>query len=255
MTRASEETIMLTCISYSAALIKLLIDHKIFRLVSVITKKGTLPADILESISERSIHLYEMENDKIREIENHILTEKVLIYKFGYIIPSDIIAQHDFYNIHPGSIETNRGAHPLRWTILLGEKKTYMTLYQITGIDEGNVICEKEIAVENSDYVDLDHKMDAALPNILDTYADYVLHGISDRITLKEGGIYRPKVQEIDYTLDIDHDTFEVMERKIRAVKDFGGAVMVYNRTKYRVKDIMQRDDGYVLICEEFCWR
>ena len=251
----SEKAIMLTCISYSEPFIKLLADHKIFHLVSVITKKGVLSADTLAYISENSIHLYEMEDDKIREIEKHILTEKVLIYKFGYIIPSDIIAQHDFCNIHPGSIETNRGAHPLRWTILLGEKTTYMTLYQITGIDEGNVICEKEIAVENSDYVDLDHKMDAELPHVLDAYVNYVLHGASVRIMLKEGGIYRPKVQEKDYTLDIDHDTFEVMERKIRAVKDFGGAVMMCNQTKYRVKAIVRRGDGYVLICEEFRWR
>ncbi len=264
----------LTYIGYSEKMIQCLLADERLTLVGIITKPGVISPETKMMIADQKIDLYEMnEKADICRIEDHIRTDKVLIYKFGYIIPRDIIARHDFYNIHPGSIENNRGAHPLRWTILLGDEKTWLTLYQITGIDEGNVICEEEIEVGSSDYIELDHKLDAHLEKVLDRYVDFIQEGCIAETVRKERGTYRPKVQEADYTIDIENDTYDVIKRKIRAVKDFGGAVILLDQMKYRVREIVTEDEAesekgksvpielkkngkrYVLICEEYVWK
>lgn len=270
--------IQLTYIGYSAEMIESLIHNNRIQLLSVITNKGILDEERKKVLSAKGIHLYEMNDEKIYEIDEHILSDKVLIYKFGYIIPDEIINKHDFFNIHPGSLDNNRGAHPLRWTILNGEKETYMTLYRITGLDEGFVICEEKIQVKNADYIELDKKMDRKIKKILNCLIDFSKdEEHSGKIILKEGGKYRRKVQEKDYTIDLLQDDFEVVQRKIRSVKDFGGAVIFVNDIKYRVLDIFPRDelgngivnnqeDGhkkifleiqgvmYIMICELFSW-
>lgn len=266
----------LTYIGYSEEMMRRLIESVQFELVSIITRADVLSYEMRKNITDQAIHLYELKKTEgVSRIEEHIVTDKVLIYKFGYIIPKDIISRHDFYNIHPGSIETNRGAHPLRWTILLGERKTWMTLYQITGIDEGNVICEEEIDADGSDYVQLDQKMDQRLGLILDRFGSFLEHGGTGSIVLKEKGAYRHKVQEKDYIIDMIHDSLEVMDRKIRAVKDFGGAVVILQNIKYRAREIVVRTENhtnkreretipvaferdgkkYILICEDYRWK
>lgn len=265
-----------TYIGYSNKMIESLIRHEHIDLVSVITKSGVLGDKEKLILNARKIHVYEMNDDSIYKMREHILTDKVLIYKFGYIIPRDIIERHDFYNVHPGCLDNNRGAHPLRWTILLGESRTYMSLYKITGIDEGYLISKEEIEVGDSDYKELDKKMDSKIDITLTHLTAFWDKGRIEDLVLKKSGIYRRKVKEEDYTIDLSKDTFISIQRKIRAVCDFGGAVWYQNGVKYRVNQILAwsdsfgRDYGrngmskvvfekdgrkYAMICDKYSWR
>lgn len=264
----------LTYIGYSKELIRCLLEDSRIKVVSIITKSDVLSEEDKKVLAKKKIHIYEMGND-VYKIDEHILTEKVLIYKFGYIIPKTIISKYEFYNIHPGSLDNNRGAHPMRWTILLGEEKTWMTLYRITGLDEGYVIFEEEVKVEESDYLELDRKMDNKLKIVLEHFIQFSDQGNPRNAILKEHGNYRPKMEEKDYTIDILKDDYKLIQRKIRAVKDYRGAVLFLNDIKYRVLDIALKDEInmgkrnaentyieveqrgkiYVLICEHITWR
>ena len=79
-----------------------------------------------------------------------------IMYEFGMIMPKEVFEFDDrkVFNFYPGSIMTNRGAHPIVWSILNDEKYTIMTVYEVTAsVDEGKIISQKVYEIEEEDSV------------------------------------------------------------------------------------------------------
>ena len=228
----------ITYLGYSEAMMDLLMRHNNFCLKKIITKAGVLSKEKKSAIVQAGIAV--VEDDSAKDLDEKIDTKICLIYKYGRIIPKSIIEKKDFYNIHPGSIRTNRGAHPLRWSVLLGDEYTYLSLYGIDGIDEGDLICEEPVKIENLNYIEADDEMDRHLNNVLDSFVSYLEKGAECEKVVN--GIYRNKVSEEDYRIELKNDSFDTSQRKIRAVVDFGGAVVVWGNEKYRAVRAIEGD-------------
>lgn len=235
-----------TYIGFSNDIIKLFLKDERYALRYVITSSNRLSEDTINELVEHNIQLFKVNNksDLVRAFDS-IECDIVLIYKFGMIIPDEIVNRYEMYNIHCGDLRTNRGAHSLRWTILLGESATKITLYQIDGVDEGIVIDEPDVPVtECDDVISIADKMDKYLPVLLSSLYKY--HGSNDKSNYKriENGIYRKKIKESDYHIDLETDSYEKICRKINCVKDFGGATIDVDGKKYRAYDVRLSESG-----------
>ncbi len=74
------------------------------------------------------------------------------------ILKPEIIAmgKQGCINLHNGYLPRYRGINPIFWTMLNGESKTAMSIHYITtGIDEGDLILQKELAIEKGDSLDV----------------------------------------------------------------------------------------------------
>ena len=58
---------------------------------------------------------------------------KFIMYECGLIIPDEILEQAVIINIHPGSLENNRGRTPIIHSILRGDFYTKMSAYELCG--------------------------------------------------------------------------------------------------------------------------
>lgn len=70
---------------------------------------------------------------------------------WNWLIPSDVLAapKFGFIGYHPTLLPTNRGRHPVIWTIQLGLQKTGSTLFRLTdGIDDGPILSQTEFALD-----------------------------------------------------------------------------------------------------------
>ena len=237
-----KEPIEITYIGYSDKMISLLLKDKRFTVKSVVSKNNAVSQKNIDFLEKNNI-FYVLDDDS-SHLESYIKSDVCLIYKYGHIISKAIIDNHSFFNIHPGSIRTNRGAHPVRWSVLLGDECTYLSLYKIDGIDEGLLVNEYKLDIVDLNYEEVDSLMDQNLGKITASLADFLSGKINpaELETVKKG-TYRKKVAEADYTIDLTNDSKEIILQKINAVSDFGGAVVFHNDIKYRVGKVYSVED------------
>lgn len=229
----------ITYIGYSAKMMELLMNNEYFMLNRIITKPGVIVEDLRTCLEKRNISV--IEDDSVALLDEYVDTELCLIYKYAHIIPTNIIKKRAYYNIHPGSIRFNRGAHPLRWSVLLGDDMTYLSLYKIDGVDEGDLICEVPVKISDLNYEEADEQMDRHLTEVLCNFKEYLT---TDRKSEKVvGGVYRNKIMENDYRISLKDDDYSTIQKKIRSVSDFGGAVLQWNDIKFRVERVMRVAD------------
>jgi methionyl-tRNA formyltransferase len=74
----------------------------------------------------------------------------VVLAAYGQLLPKEIIEQPKIacLNIHPSLLPKYRGAAPINWAIIRGEKKTGVTIMEMTEeLDAGDIIMQEEIPI------------------------------------------------------------------------------------------------------------
>ncbi|MBQ3906236.1 MAG: methionyl-tRNA formyltransferase, partial [Lachnospiraceae bacterium] len=77
-----------------------------------------------------------------------------VVAAFGQILSQEILDMpaNGSLNVHASLLPKYRGASPIQRVILDGEEKTGITIMQMdAGIDTGDILYQKEIAIENTD--------------------------------------------------------------------------------------------------------
>jgi len=90
----------------------------------------------------------------------------ICVTAYGKIIPKSILElpEHGCINVHPSLLPKYRGAAPVNWTIINGEKVTGVTIMQMDeGMDSGEILLVREVQIGNDDDAE---KMLAKLSNI-----------------------------------------------------------------------------------------
>lgn len=76
----------------------------------------------------------------------------IVVIAYGQILPKTILdmAKHGAINIHGSLLPKYRGAGPIQWAIINGEKTTGVTIMQMNeGMDTGDIILKREIQISN----------------------------------------------------------------------------------------------------------
>lgn len=74
-----------------------------------------------------------------------------LLFAYGAIIPKRILdlPRLGFWNIHPSLLPKYRGASPIAYPLMLGDKKTGVTLMQMDEVlDHGPIIAQEELTIQ-----------------------------------------------------------------------------------------------------------
>ena len=156
-----------------------------------------------------------------------------------FILTKEILDKMDFYNIHPGSLFTNRGHQPHLWTVLLDERETEICLHKVnTEIDLGYVIESVKIELtgkENS--LEVLNKAEDNIPKLLDGLYNYLTGKKKVKYLVKEGK-YRHIMDYSDYKIN-DNDNIEDIDRKIRARYMHNGAFFERDGKRIYVNEIL----------------
>jgi methionyl-tRNA formyltransferase len=88
--------------------------------------------------------------EKLRALQ----PELIVVVAYGQILPKSIlrIPQYGAVNIHASLLPQYRGAAPIVWAILKGEKVTGVTtMFMAEGMDTGDILLQREIPIEDDD--------------------------------------------------------------------------------------------------------
>ncbi len=87
--------------------------------------------------------------DVINQIQN-LNPDLIVVVAYGQILPKEILQlpKHGCINVHASLLPKYRGAGPINWVIINGEKKTGITtMYMDVGLDTGDMILKEEIEI------------------------------------------------------------------------------------------------------------
>lgn len=158
MKKISEPIVFFGSGPVAAKSLKLLIQN--FDIEAVITKprpphhKGSVP--VLEIAAEYGLPTYTTQNT--RELNkllgaNHFTSRLAILIDFGIIVSQQVI---DYFplgivNSHFSLLPEWRGADPITFAILSGQKKTGVSLMLLTaGMDEGPLLAQTETAIHST---------------------------------------------------------------------------------------------------------
>jgi methionyl-tRNA formyltransferase len=87
-----------------------------------------------------------LRNSEIQSIIHNIEADIIVVAAYGFIVPKEILAAKKYgcINIHPSLLPGYRGAAPLQWSIINGDKESAMCIMQMDeGLDTGDIILQQ----------------------------------------------------------------------------------------------------------------
>ena len=115
------------------------------------------PPPVKELALQHGIPVYQPE--KLRksdalEILKEISPQLIIVVAYGQILPQSIVElpQYGCINIHASLLPRYRGAAPIQWCVLNGEKKSGVTSMQMdAGLDTGDMLLSAECEIGEND--------------------------------------------------------------------------------------------------------
>ena len=149
---------------FAAASLEALIDsrHEIQAVVTQPDKpkgrKGELtPSPVKVVAEEKGIKVYQplkVRDEEFVETLRAYNPDVIVVVAFGQIIPLSILKMPKFgcVNIHGSLLPKYRGAAPIQWAVLDGEKETGITtILMDEGIDTGDILLKKTIKIDTDE--------------------------------------------------------------------------------------------------------
>jgi len=109
---------------------------------------------VKQAAMRRGLAAYQPERIRRPEAQAHLEALKpeiMVVVGYGQIIPQSVIdiAPRGIVNVHASLLPKYRGAAPIQWAVVNGEKRTGVTTMQINaGLDTGDILLARETAID-----------------------------------------------------------------------------------------------------------
>lgn len=156
-------------------------------------------------------------NDELKKVIESIKPEIVITIAYGRIIPLELleIPKYGWINVHFSLLPRWRGAAPVQWAILNGDKQTGITVFKLDkGMDTGPVYLEQATPIND------DENSDGLLKRLSQIGSDLAIKSlelISDGVIPKpqasNGITLAPKISKNDGKIDWKQSSDQVINR------------------------------------------
>lgn len=152
----------------------------------------------------------------------------IAVAAFGQILPGDILElpRHGCLNVHTSLLPKYRGAAPIQWAILNGDRETGVTIMRMdAGLDTGDILTQRATPIEPADDAQTLHDRLAQLGAelLVRSIPDYVAGKLSPQPQPTEGVSHAPKLKKEDGRVDW-HLPARAIWNRVRAFTPWPGA-------------------------------
>ena len=150
------------------------------------------------------------------------------------------IPQYGSINLHASLLPNYRGAAPINWVIINGERETGVTIFFINKkIDEGDIISKKKININEDETAGSLHDklMKEGAKLLRDSIKNIFIKNIKreiQKISLKD--INAPKIQKKDCFFNLDLDDKNIIQL-IKGLSPYPGARIIHNNKVFKIID------------------
>ena len=216
---------------------------------------------------EKEIKIYQPQKVKGNtEIIEEIKSQKpdvICVVAYGKILPNEIleIPKYGCINVHASLLPKYRGAAPIQWAVLNGDKTTGVTtMYMDTGMDTGDMILKEEVQIgEYETTGELWERLSKIGAKLLVKTLKEIEAGTVKRE--KQGTDYTmaPMLEKSMAQIDWKNQTAEQIKNLVRGLNPIMGAYTYVNDKKIKfwkvelkpiTEEIAKKENGTVILAD-----
>ena len=202
-------------------------------------KKILTPSKVKEFALEKGLKVFQP--SKIREDYKELLDIKpdlIVTCAYGQIIPKEIIdlPKYGCINIHASLLPEYRGGAPIHHAVMDGKNKTGITImFMNEKMDEGDILYQKEIAIDKEDNTSsMFKKLSVLGSEMIKEFIPKLINNDYDRIKQDNSkATYAYNISKEDEKIDFKDSSINIFN-KIRGLSDIpcGYAILDNKRVK-----------------------
>ena len=189
-----------------------------------------------------------LKSEEITALITSIEADIIVVVAYGFLIPPAILhaKKYGCLNIHPSSLPRHRGAAPLQYTIIEGDKNSAVAVMQMDeGFDTGDIILQQEFSIKPRITLQVLHDQCAIIGADL---LIKVLNNIDNLPKIKQnnnGITYANKLRKEEGRINWADSAYKI-DCKIRGMNPWPGVYFTYKEKIIKVleADYSENDTG-----------
>ena len=173
----------------------------------------------------------------IEEIKD-LSPDVICVVAYGKILPKEILDIPKFgcINVHGSLLPKYRGAAPIQWAVLNGDKVTGVTtMYMGAGMDTGDMILKKEVEIgEDETTGELWDRLSKVGAELLVETVKQIENGTAPREKQGDDFTMAPMLDKEMAKIDWENKTAAEIKNLVRGLNPFMGAYSFYEGKKYK---------------------
>jgi len=205
--------------------------------VKILAEKHNILVIQLNSIKSQYQDIIDLEPDLI------------VTCAYGQILPRELLdyPRYGCINVHASLLPKLRGGAPIHRAIIDGYKTTGVTImYMAPGMDDGDIITQKEIEITDVDTASTLHdKLSTIGSELLIQTLPSIFDGTNKRIPQNPDEVtFAPIIKPIDEKIDFSKTVREIYNQ-IRGLNSFPGAYFMLDGKRIKVWESSITEDYY----------
>ena len=187
---------------------------------------------VKEYAIEKNLQVYQpvkaRNNPEFLEEVKKLNPDLICVVAYGKILPQELldIPQYGCVNVHGSLLPEYRGAAPIQWAVLNGDKKTGVTtMFMNAGMDTGDMILKEEVEIgEDETTGELWDRLKTIGANLLIKTVKEIENGTATRTKQPEEGTMAPMLSKEMAKIDWKNKTANDIKNLVRGLNPIMGA-------------------------------
>lgn len=242
--------------------LKNLVEEK-YNIVGVVTNpdrpKGRgmkmIASPVKEYAIENGLKVYQPEkvknNTEFIEMIKNLNPDLIVVVAYGKILPKDILDIPKFgcINVHASLLPKYRGAAPIQWAVLNGDKITGVTtMYMDIGMDTGDMILKEEVEIgEEETTGELWDKLSKIGGKLLVKTIKEIENGTVKREKQGDNFTMAPMLNKEMSKIDWENMTAKEIHNLVRGLNPIMGTYSYLNDKKIKIWKVKVRTEKELL--------
>lgn len=187
---------------------------------------------VKEYAIEKNLQVYQpikvRNNPEFLEEVKKLNPDLICVVAYGKILPQELldIPKYGCVNVHGSLLPEYRGAAPIQWAVLNGDKKTGVTtMFMNAGMDTGDMILKEEVEIgEDETTGELWDRLKTIGANLLIKTVKEIENGTATRTKQPEEGTMAPMLSKEMAKIDWKNKTANDIKNLVRGLNPIMGA-------------------------------
>lgn len=187
---------------------------------------------VKEYAIEKKLQVYQpvkvRNNPEFLEEVKKLNPDLICVVAYGKILPQELldIPKYECVNVHGSLLPEYRGAAPIQWAVLNGDKKTGVTtMFMNAGMDTGDMILKEEVEIGDDETTgELWDRLKMIGANLLIKTVKEIENGTATRTKQPEEGTMAPMLSKEMAKIDWENKTAQEIKNLVRGLNPIMGA-------------------------------
>lgn len=210
-----------------------------------------VPSPVKQYALKKNIKIYQplkiRKNEEFLQEVKQIKPDLICVVAYGKILPQELldIPKYGCVNVHGSLLPKYRGAAPIQWAVLNGDKKTGITtMFMNAGMDTGDMILKQEVKIgEDETTGELWEKLSKIGAKLLVETVKQIENGTEKREKQPEDGTIAPMLSKEMAKIDWENKTAMQIKNLVRGLNPIMGAFSYLENKKIKFWKVQVMSD------------